>query len=715
MRTRLIAIFAVITMAIVIVVSFPNDPPAKAQQPPPNGPGVPVAPPRPTPPPPLPVLLDRMDVNVAISGVVAQTTVDLTFKNSSDRAQEAIILFPVPAGAAVSDFTMTVDGQTLEGEILGSDEAARIYTSIVQRQRDPALLEYAGQNVLRARVFPVPPRGESRLTLRLTHLLTPENGAVRYRLPLGIGEHAPATISRLTINAHVTSPDGVRSLFSSTHSLRITRESDTAVTASLDQTAAAPRGVFELAALYAGDTLGAGLITYRAAGEDGFFMLWLAPPLRQEARVENDVILILDISGSMAGVKIRQAKAALRYVLSSLGAGDRYNVIAFSSDVDTYATGLRPATAAEEAIRWVDALDASGGTNINDALRAGIDLIDPTRLTTVLFLTDGEPTVGETNAARILENVRTRMPDNARLFVFGVGNDVNTLLLDGLAVQNHGDVSYVLPTENVEEAVSALYGRMSSPQLTNVRIDYGGASVHDVYPQPLPDLFGGQTLFVTGRYRSAGPTTITVSGVTRHGPQSYTFPDLDFVAADRRASYLPRTWASRKIGYLLREIRLRGSAAPRELVDEVRALGLKYGIVTPYTSFLVQEPGTPSATPMPRPVSGAPAVQDASQSGALAAATPAPLRTATAAPGAAPVRPGEERLEITTAGDKTFVRRGGVWVDTEYIDGSETVKVVFLSEEYIKLITDNPELAIYFAAGTRVIVVWNGIAYEVTE
>jgi Ca-activated chloride channel family protein len=741
MRARFLAAMLAVLIGLVVAAQSrggsgrlalaqqpPSTPAALPAQPVPATATPPSLPVRAAPLPPPAVTLDRMNVTVEIIDLLAASTVDLVFKNATDRPQEGTLLFPVAPGVAISDFTMTVDGQTLEGEILGREEAARIYADIVRRQRDPALLEYVGQNVLRARVFPIPPRGESRLTLRFSQLLTPENGAVRYRLPLTAGADAGPTLSQFSISVRVSSSQGVRSLFSPTHDLHFNRKDETEMSGSLEQRDVAARGTFELNALLSGDAVAAGMIAYRTPGEDGFFMLWLAPPLRQEAVVEKDVVLVLDVSGSMAGRKIDQAKAALRFVLGRLNPGDRFNVISFSSAVDRFATGLRPAADAEEAIAYVNRLRAEGGTNIDGALLTALQGVDRERLTTVVFLTDGEPTVGEQNPARILEHVSDAAPPNVRLFVFGVGNDVNTILLDGLAVQNHGDVAYVRPEEDVEEAVSLLYNRISSPQLTDVRLDFGDALVYDIYPQPLPDLFGGQTLFVTGRYRNTGAVDVRLSGSSRDGQQTFTFPGMQLAEGDRRASYLPRLWASRKVGALLREIRLRGPERSRELIDEVVALSTRYGIITPYTSFIVQEqPVNPQnaatrlATAAAAPAAGAGATGASAQTGAVAAATPGPARTSTPAPrpsgtpapGGA-TTPASTELAVTYVGEKAFVLRAGVWTDTAYLAGTDTQKVVFASDAYFELLARKPELAPFFALGERVIVVLDGVAYEVT-
>lgn len=750
-RTGILAVLLLFSAAAGLLSWSGLDRPTGAQEPPaacpfregsetaPTCPPLPTAPPacpvfvppgatRPCPPilpPPLPpntpVRLDRMTLGVVISDGVARTTADLIFTNPRDRPQESTILFPLPAGVAISDFSMSVDGRTLEGEILGKDEAARIYTAIVQRQRDPALLEYAGLDAVRARVFPVPPHGESRLTLRYTGPLAVSNNTLRYRQPLGVGADTRPTLSSLEINVRVSDSRGVAALFSPSHTLTTERQGETAMTGHALSRNTPLTGGFDLNVLPAASQLPAGLISYRSPGADGFFMLWLAPLLRPEAVVEKDVLVVLDTSGSMSGRKIDQAKAAVRFVLGHLNLGDRFNVIPFSSSVDRYAPSLRPASESTAALRFVDSLQAEGGTNINDALLSALSQTDATRPTTVLFLTDGLPTNGVTDRGRILDNVHSAAPANSRIFAFGLGDDVDTTLLDSLASQNRGDAAYVPPAGDVEEKVSTLYARISSPQLTSLRLDFGDALVTDLYPQPLPDLFGGQTIFVFGRYRTPGPLTMTLSGDSRDGRQRFSFDSLSLTTDDRAASYLPYLWASRKVGTLLREIRLRGPAQSKELIDEVVTLSTRYGIITPYTSFLVQEPRAVSpqaaATAVARaaaaPVTGAGATSAAAQTGALVDATPGVLPPPTTAPSGTGQTIGT--LEQRFVGEKSFVLRAGVWTDTSAQPGVETFKVVFGSDDYFALVLQKPELAPFFALGERVIVALDDDLYEVTS
>jgi len=466
----------------------------------------------------------------------------------------------------------------------------------------------------------------------------------------------------------------------------------------------------------AGGDVGASLLTYRQGSEDGYFLLLVTPRAEPEAGkvAAKDVILVLDTSGSMSGQKIMQAKDALRFVLNNLNADDRFGLISFNTTISRLREGLLPASEREAAHRYVDGLNAAGSTNINGALLESLKGLDAGRPTVIIFLTDGLPTVGVTDTGRIVENFRQAAPKSVRLFTFGVGYDVNTALLDTLAANHRGASAYVKPGEDLEEAVSNFYAKINKPVLTDLSVDFGGIRTYDLYPTPLPDLFAGGQLVLVGRYRNSGPTTIALKGNVNDRPRQYTYDDIVFpkeTASD--TAFVARLWATRRIGYLLTEIRLHGTN--KELVDEIVSLSLRYGIITPYTSFLVDErqnvlaPGGEKKASeqlnqklaAPAPTAGAGAVHDSQM-----------LRGLREAPSAAPVT---ESAQMQTVADKSFILRNGVWTDTRYQEGTPTVDVGFGSEDYFNLVAARPDWAKYFALGDKVIVVLDGTAYRVAE
>jgi Ca-activated chloride channel family protein len=301
-----------------------------------------------------------------------------------------------------------------------------------------------------------------------------------------------------------------------------------------------------------------------------------------------------------------------------------------------------------------------------------------------------------------------------RLFPFGVGDDVNTILLDTLADQQRGTTGYVRPHERIDEEVSGFYAKIATPVLSNVELDFGDVLVEDTYPYPLPDLFAGTQLILVGRYRLGGGGRITLTGEVNGERQEFRYEGS--FRSEGGDSFIPRLWATRKIGHLLTQIRLHGER--EEWVDAVVELSVRYGIITPYTSFLIEEDdiltdaGREEAAEkylaMPTaPAVGAPAAEMAEGE--------ADMREAESSGGGA--MPEEAARVVRLVGSKTFVLQRGIWTDTAF-DPSwmSTVQVGFGSDGYFELLASRPEWGDYLALGDRVIFVAAGpTAYEVVE
>jgi len=655
-------------------------------------------------------------VVVTIEDQVATTRIDQVFCNEQDWEVEGTYVFPLPSGATVSEFVMWVDGEPVEAEVLEADEARAIYEDVLRSRRDPALLEYVGRDAVRASIFPIPPGGERRVQLEYTQVLPMENGLVHYVYPLDTERFSAQPLEEVSIHVEVRSPDPIHAIYSPTHQGRlfIEREGEYAATASYEETDVLPEGDFELIYTVSPEEVGLNLLSYREPGEEGFFMLLVAPRLEvdEEQVVPKDVLLVLDVSGSMEGEKIEQAKEALAYVLEHLNAEDRFNVVAFSSGLRLYGQELRPASEADEAADWVRRLEAVGGTDINRALLEALDQADAERPTVLIFLTDGQPTEGVVEIDQILSDVESTAGRNVRLFPFGVGDDVNTVLLDSLAEQQRGAAAYVRPYERIDEEVSAFYAKVSTPVLADVELDFDGVIGEDIYPALLPDLFAGTQLILVGRYRGGGATRITLTGQVEGERQEFVYEGT--FAEGGGNDFIPRLWAARKIGYLLTQIRLHGEQ--EEWVDAVIDLSVRYGIITSYTSFLIEEDmfteaGRDEAAEeflaMPTVSAvGAPAVEVAEGE--------ASLRDAEAVSGE--MLSDEVAQVVRHVGSKTFVLSEEVWVDTAFNpDVMTTAQVGFGSTAYFDLLASRPEWGQYLALGSRLIFVAEGAAYEVVE
>jgi len=662
-------------------------------------------------------------VTVTIRDQVAVTHVDQVFYNPGDIQVEGTYIFPIPADAAVDNFTLWMDGNPVQGQLLEASQARQTYEDIVRQIKDPALLEYAGRGAVQAHIFPIPPRGERRIELEYSQVLTADNGMVRYIYPLNTEKFSTHPLESVSISVDIRSTTTpIRAVYSPTHTLSISHENDRHVKAGYEASNVTPNTDF---ALYysLGETEAFHLLTYRnptdPADPDGFFLLLLAPrPDAAATTVAKDVVLVLDHSGSMDGEKFQQAQAAAHYILQHLNVNDRFTIVSFSTSVEMFSNNLRPAEEASDARAWVDQLSAEGGTDINRALLEAASMSDGEHPLYLIFITDGLPTEGEIDSQRILDNFAASASDNVRLFAFGVGYDVDTFLLDSLTQGHHGASTYVQPGEQLDEILSTFYAKISIPVLIDLELDFDGVSTYDIYPSPLPDLFAGSQIVVVGRYRIGGRADVILTGFVNGRKQTFQYKDQSFDQKSKGndlLSSIPRLWATRKIGYLLNRIRLNGP--DQETVDQIVKLSIRYGIVTPYTSYLVTEAMPLGAAEQQRianeqysvlatataaPVSGAPAVQAAATQSKLAEAESVAAPSDTAAG------------TVKIIGAQTFVLHNGIWVDTAFDpDTMQTTKVAFLSDTYFSLVDSHPDLAAAFALGARVIAFSDGNVYEV--
>ena len=671
----------------------------------------------------------RSEVSVRVEGRVAEVVVSEWFRNRGGRVAEGDYLYPLPGEAVFQGFSLFQGDAELRGEIMDAEQARRIYEEIVRRRLDPALIELAGHGLLRARIFPIEPGQERRVTLRYTQVLERAGnalqlvyaGAVRGGTQTGTVAHEqqtrPATEPvRTRFELVIDEPGRFLEPFSPTHALRVRRERER-MTVTVEEELAGRLSIFMP---MSGEAVGLSVATHRPAGEDGYFMLTLSPDRSSEAVQPRDVTVVLDVSGSMSGEKIEQARAALRELLGTLGRDDRFRLIAFSNSVRMYSDDWADARRAriDDAREWVSRLAADGGTNIGAALDEAFRLESPAnRLPVVIFLTDGLPSVGEQSPERLADRAESEA-GRRRIFAFGVGHDVNTHLLDRLGEAGRGDTDYVEPGESVERVISLLAAKIRHPVLTDLHLDDAPVELTEVYPVRLPDVFAGQELVVFGRYRGDGEGRMTVGG-RRAGERVGFATRAVFQRHTEANAYIPRLWASRKLGHLQRQIWTEGQTPG--LVEEIREVALRYGLPSPYTSYLVQEPGvvadrpmlgvggrggaggsTPAAPPAPSMATGQAAVRSAQEARRMREAdSMEKLRRAEA----------EMADEVASAGTgarmvagRLFRLQDGVWTDLAHRQNARTVRVKAFSRAYFDLLGALPELRAVLAELDSVLV-----------
>jgi Ca-activated chloride channel homolog len=763
--------------------------------PPPNPRPGPWPRPWPVPPPRVyqfcPLEVTKHHATVRINDQVAATSIEQEFYNPNPQRVEGTFLFPVPKGAQIRKFTMEIDGKPVEAELMSADKARGIYEDIVRKLRDPALLEYAGRDVFKVRIFPIEPRGRKRVSLAYTQLLKSDSGLVEYSYPLNTEKFSAKPISEVSLKIEVETRRPLKSIFSPSHNVEIKRHGGNQATLGYEAKDVKPDTDFQLYFAPETDDLGLNLMTYKTGSDDGYFLLLASPGVdaKDQKVVPKDVAFVLDTSGSMAGPKLDQAKKALQFCVENLNAEDRFEIIRFSTETEPLFNQLAEASKENRARanEFIKGLKPIGGTAIDDALQKALALrpgssrrdgaqtskseirnsgID--RPLVVIFLTDGLPTIGVTSEDQIVEHVKQNA-GNVRVFCFGIGHDVNTHLLDKITEETRAFSQYVLPEEDIEVKVSNFFAKIKDPVLTNPAVSFTGEiRVTRLYPSPLPDLFKGEQLVVAGRFAGKGASAVVVEGTVNGAKRKFSY-DVMFPEEATEHNFIPRLWATRRVGYLLEEIRLHGENS--ELKDEVTGLARQYSIVTPYTAYLIVEDEARRGVPilsqtLPQlqqdvgarnslaeysgPVmmmkryglesvtrsrgelalKSANAPADAISSGSAEAqrgfvASAAP--PSGALPGAAGRAAGDSKLaaervaqytQLTQfAGGRSFYQNGDQWIDgsIQKLKGATHVRIAFGSKEYFDLLTGKPQTQAWLALGRNVQFALNDTVYEISD
>jgi Ca-activated chloride channel family protein len=695
------------------------------------------------------VVRQSSNVRVDLVDRVLRYEITETFINRGSRIGEADFMFPLPKGAAFQDLKLSINGEMVAGETMNADRARQIYEEIVRRQRDPALLEWMGYGLLRARIFPIAPGEEKKVVVRFQTVAPREGDALRvdYFRGMRTNQREMNQEPEGRTSFVLTYPNDAMygTAYSPTHSIFEQRygsessgdnEGDRSFVSNSRRSVRRvevrdARGEVTLLIPIRRSTSAAISFLANAPGNgDGFALITLSPPAVRPRAVPRDLTFVIDVSGSMGGQKMEQARAAGKQILRTLSPIDRFRLIDFSSDVRTFRNDFAVATAENlrAAERYLDQLDAEGSTNISGALDEALSApVQSGRLPIVLFLTDGQPTVGERDASVIASNV-AKQRGARRLFTFGVGSDLNVSMIEQIALEGRGTASFVRPEESVERSVGIVASRLTSPIVTDVRVRADGVRLLKMHPSGPVDIFAGEDLVILARYDGSGSAVLRFDGQTTSGPVSWTtrvtFPDRS-----RENPFVARLWATQRVGYLSAEKRKHGGS--QEIDNEIRDLGERFGIPTEFSSYLVVEPGM-----NPVRLRGASSVQmnGAVTTGAAAAAAPAsPSGLFEAAKSAAQQRSATNlsaadaaigmgdsgglgrRDHLKRAGNVTFVLRDSVWTDVRYKKTSTMLRVKPFSEAYFKLIEILPDLREPFSVGERVIVAGRSMAIELSS
>ncbi len=735
------------------------DHPIVIPRPPPHHPPWPPRPPR--PPRPirqfLPLEIRSLQIETSIVEQVATTNIRQVFFNPSGQRLEGTFLFPLPKGASIDKFQMEVNGKMTKAELVEAKKARKIYEDIVRKARDPALFEYAGQSLFKVRIFPIEPRKEKEVKIKYTEILPKDGKMVRYLHQLNSKKYSSRPVGDLSLKVEIrTSEAEIKSVYSPSHEIEVKRHGKQRVVVGLEKTKMEVDTDFLL--YYSlkdkdGSNVDLSVLTHASGDSEdgGHFMLLLSPGAwkKEDAAIPKDVVFVFDSSGSMRGKKIEQAKEAMKFCVESLNEEDRFEIIRFSTEAEPVFGKLVEASgkARKKAVNFVDSVRAIGGTAIEEALLLASSTVSEKaskgRPTQVIFMTDGQPTIGVIDEDVILKSLSKKLENakkRVRVFCFGIGTNINTHLLDKITEKTNATSQYVLPEEDIEYKVSRFYSKISEPVLADLKIGIEGPErVHKIYPRELPDLFKGDQMVVMGRYRPGKKAgNITLSGTIRGKKETFTYKGI-FPKENKDNSFIPRLWATRRVGYLLDEIRLRGEK--KELKEEVARLARKYGIVTPYTSYLILEDEEAREVPLTRrslggiaPGAPSPLVYEdraeltarakesydsfkSEKSGEEAvrgAAAGSVLKNAKGLSDYSTARKitadkkGGARQRLTSenriVSGKTFHRVGNMWIDDDARDDSDKKieELKFGTKAYFDFLEKHPEMIQWLSLGTDV-------------
>ncbi len=641
-----------------------------------------------------------------VGGGQALLTVTDTVRGP-DAPAATVGVIPLPAGVTAEQVSVSLDGAPAGGQFLDATAAADRYAALAAGSRLSALMALTGRPAWFIPTVTLGPKHTVQVTLRQPLAAAP-GGFARLASPLPPGTFGSAGPERTTLDISVHGAAPIRGVISPSHEVEVTRPDPTRarVRVSLEGQREGP-DTFELLWAEDRDPVGLRVLTHRAEGEDEGYFLVLGHPTGGDGAVAppKDVVFALDTSGSMRGEKMEQARDAITWALGRLNPQDRFNVITFGTEVKRFAEGPVAADAAARA-RATDFIDdalATGRTNIADALSAAVaGPARADRLRVVLFLTDGSPTAGEVSPEAILARLPADATGGARLFALGVGHDVNPWLLDQLAARTGGRSVYVGPDAAIDATVASLYESLNHPMADTVALDFGGLKTRAVHPAALGALFRGQEVLASGRYTGGGAHTVTLKGTlageARAWSTTVSFPD----ATATGDAFVANLWAARRMGALLRELRLEGHNDA--LVKEVIELSRRFGIVTEYTAFLAASGGEVDAAAIADTVtrvreansqrSGSWAFNQAANEQALIG-----RKASTSSANYYKDRQGKRKqAEVKQVGSKAFYKRDGRWVQADApTDGAAPPRakrrVKKFSPAYFDLVKTNKDFA----------------------
>lgn len=610
-----------------------------------------------------PCPLKHTDVKANVSGYIAQVSVKQVFQNNHKEAIEAVYTFPLPENSAVNEMTMRIGKRIIKGDIKRREEARQIYDQARARGQTASLLDQERANIFTQSVANIPPGEQVEIEIKYIDVLPYDSGTYTFAFPTVVGprfnpgnamgksgsgrasdtDQVPDA-SKITpqvaaageraghdisIAVNIAGGVPISNVASKLHEVKIQNSGSSSAQVNLVDKASIPNKDFVLTWSAASDKLQSGYLAHKD-GKSGYFTLMLMPPKRVTAEnvAPKEMIFLIDCSGSQSGAPIEKAKETLDYIVHHMNAKDTFQIVCFNNDVTLFADKPQPASKQmiEKATQFINTITANGGTWMGPAVEKVCSIpADQHRLRIVTFMTDGY--VG--NDMEIVGMIR-KLREKSRWFSFGTGNSVNRFLIDQIAKEGGGEADYVLLNTSGNEVGKKFYDRISSPVLTDVKLDFHGLPVKEVFPHDMSDVWAERPLYIKGRYTKGCAGTITLTGFAGGKPYkqdlAVTFPEKE-----AKNTALGAIWARAKVDRLLSEDwggAQTGNIA-KELKEEIIQTALEHKIMTQYTSFVAVDESRTTGDGKPKqiavPTERADGVAEEAYGRGMAAPLPASL------------------------------------------------------------------------------------------
>jgi len=551
-----------------------------------------------------PLTLVSQQVDVSITDQVATTSLVQVFRNDSAIPQAGTYRLPLGERTSVQEYAFWVDGRRVVSRIEAKSDAAQEFAGAEQRGEHAALLEQSDPSMFTARFTALEPGETRRFEVVTSELLPYEAGLVRFTHPLDYASTGLPPVDELLVRVTIEDSKPIKGITTASFATTERRDGDALVVQSVLR-GEVPDRDYALEYQLESEDFGLAFRTFDDGDGDGYFVAMVAPQEEtdDDAIVRKDVAFVFDVSGSMEGHKIDQARSALKGCLNLMNPGDGLYILAFNDALNPLSNSITELTEdrRRQATSFVDGLQAGGGTNIHDAMQDALrTLATSQRPTALVFLTDGHGSRAPQEVLSMVE--RDNKDDATRIFTFGVGHDLNASFLERMGTENRGGYTQIDGTVAIDEVVASFYSRISKPVLTDLSFDFGDGIVSNrTYPAVMPDIYKGQRLVVTGRYRGAGKSKLTVTGRIGGHERALTLPvvfggPVGDELVDNGQAWVGRLWAKRRAEHLMGEIRMYGETP--EGKDEVVALSTQWQFATKYTSLVAHaDPRVASLSP----------------------------------------------------------------------------------------------------------------------